>query len=172
MSPTTHVIVRYKVKAGHVRNNEELVRAVYQELEQTQPAGLRYSTFKLDDGHTFIHLAETQDGHRPLPELGALPSWPSARIRRRRDRVAMPGINAGFRALAVADGLRTARRRRYALARRALLGRGRGSRGRRTGEQRGWRRRLAKRGRPRHWRRHPRASGPRFREPGGAHWLR
>jgi hypothetical protein len=71
MSATTRVIVRYKVKAGHVRENEELVRAVYQELEQTQPAGLRYSTFKLDDGHTFIHLAETEDGHRPLPELEA-----------------------------------------------------------------------------------------------------
>jgi hypothetical protein len=33
MSATTGVIVRYKVKAGHVRENEDLVRAVYQELE-------------------------------------------------------------------------------------------------------------------------------------------
>jgi hypothetical protein len=84
MSATRHVIVRYKLKVGRVRENEELVRAVYQELEQTQPAGLRYSTFKLDDGHTFIHLAETEDGHRPLPELAAFQTF-QAGIKERCD---------------------------------------------------------------------------------------
>ena len=58
------VMVRYKVKADHLAPNEELVRAVYDELQRTQPAGLRYVTFQLDDGVSFVHLAsiETEDG--------------------------------------------------------------------------------------------------------------
>lgn len=92
MPAIRHVIVRYKLKAGRVRENEELVRAVYQELEQTQPAGLRYSTFKLDDGLTFIHIAETEDGHRPLPELDAFQKFQSG-IKERCDE---PPIVSGL----------------------------------------------------------------------------
>ena len=44
------VMVRYKVKPDQVEANEELVRAVYEELDRTSPAGLRYATFKLADG--------------------------------------------------------------------------------------------------------------------------
>jgi hypothetical protein len=67
------VMVRYKVKPEHVARNEALVRAVYDELQRTEPAGLRYATVKLEDGVTFVHLAstETEDGRSPLPELTA-----------------------------------------------------------------------------------------------------
>ena len=44
------VIGRYTVKPGQETVNEKLVRAVYDELHQTQPTGLRYATFRLDDG--------------------------------------------------------------------------------------------------------------------------
>ena len=37
------VIVRYTVKPGQEGVNEKLVRAVYDELHQTQPTGLRYA---------------------------------------------------------------------------------------------------------------------------------
>ena len=50
-------MVRYKVKPDQAARNEELVRAVYEELEQTRPDGLSYATFKLDDGVSFMHLA-------------------------------------------------------------------------------------------------------------------
>jgi hypothetical protein len=66
-----HVMVRYKVKPDRVAENEELVRAVYAELHRTEPAGLRYATFQLDDGVSFVHLASTEDGQTPLPELQA-----------------------------------------------------------------------------------------------------
>jgi len=36
------VIVRYKVKPDRVDENVALVRAVYEELERTKPAGLRF----------------------------------------------------------------------------------------------------------------------------------
>jgi L-rhamnose mutarotase len=67
------IIVRYKVKAGQIAENERLVRAVYEELDHVQPAGFRYATFRLDDGQTFIHLAwtETDDGHSPLADIAA-----------------------------------------------------------------------------------------------------
>jgi hypothetical protein len=65
------VLVRYKVKPGRVAENEELVRAVYEELEQTRPDGLSYVTFKLDDGVSFMHVAVTADGSDPLPQVAA-----------------------------------------------------------------------------------------------------
>jgi hypothetical protein len=50
-------MVRYTVKPERVRENEELIRAVYEELRRDEPAGLHYATFKLDDGVSFVHLA-------------------------------------------------------------------------------------------------------------------
>jgi hypothetical protein len=67
------VIVRYRVKPERAAENEELVRAVYAELHRTKPAGLRYATFQLDDGVSFVHLAsnDTEDGQSPLSDVQA-----------------------------------------------------------------------------------------------------
>ena len=65
------VMVRYKVKPDRVAENEALVRAVYAELAQSEPDGFRYATFKLEDGVTFFHLAESADGQNPLPRTAA-----------------------------------------------------------------------------------------------------
>jgi hypothetical protein len=69
----TPVMVRYKVKPDQVETNEQLVEAVYAELHSTQPAGLRYATFRLDDGVSFVHLHsdERNDGTNVLTELPA-----------------------------------------------------------------------------------------------------
>ena len=77
------VMVRYKVKPEQVARNEELVRAVYEELHRLEPDGLRYATFKLPDGVTFIHLADT-DGGNPLTELPAFKAF-QAGVRERCD---------------------------------------------------------------------------------------
>ena len=68
-----HVMVRYKLKPDRVAENEKLVRAVYDELQRTQPVGLRYATFRLNDGVEFVHLAsiETEDGRSPLSDVQA-----------------------------------------------------------------------------------------------------
>ena len=68
-----HVIVRYKVKPDRAAENEQLVRAVYAELHQTKPTGLRYATFQLDDGVSFVHVAsnDTEKGPSPLSEVQA-----------------------------------------------------------------------------------------------------
>lgn len=65
------VMVRYTVKPDQAQRNEELVRDVYEELRTTNPSGLRYATFKLQDGVTFIHVASTPDGENPLSSVAA-----------------------------------------------------------------------------------------------------
>lgn len=65
-----HTIVRYTVKPGHEDHNQELVRAVYDQLGEQWPEGLAYATFRLDDGRTFVHVA-SWDGDFPLTGLPA-----------------------------------------------------------------------------------------------------
>ncbi|HET6171548.1 MAG TPA: hypothetical protein VFD90_03010 [Gaiellales bacterium] len=67
------VVVRYKVKPERVEENERLVERVYAELAESAPAGLRYATFRLDDGVSFVHIAsiDTEDGSNPLRGIQA-----------------------------------------------------------------------------------------------------
>jgi vancomycin resistance protein YoaR len=65
------VMVRYKVKPDRAAENEALVRAVYDELHRTTPAGLRYATFRQDDGVSFVHVAQTDEGVNPLSDVAA-----------------------------------------------------------------------------------------------------
>jgi hypothetical protein len=65
------VMVRYKVKPERAAENAELVRAVYAELQRTRPAGLRYATFVLEDGVSFVHFAITEEGANPLADVEA-----------------------------------------------------------------------------------------------------
>ncbi|MBO0817062.1 MAG: hypothetical protein J2P30_18200 [Actinobacteria bacterium] len=65
-------IIQYKVKPGQGDRNEELIRAVYAELDRTQPNGLRYATVRLDDGVTFLHIVEyVGEGPSPLTGLAS-----------------------------------------------------------------------------------------------------
>jgi hypothetical protein len=51
-----HTMVTYTVRPGREEENAELVRAVFEELAQTRPAGLRYAVFYLPESRQFIHL--------------------------------------------------------------------------------------------------------------------
>jgi hypothetical protein len=74
------VMVRYKVTPDRVAENEALVRAVYDELHRRRPAGLRYATFRLADGVSFMHLSttDTEDGRNPLFEVQAFGRFQAA----------------------------------------------------------------------------------------------
>jgi hypothetical protein len=87
------VIVRYRVKPDQAARNEELVRAVYEELHRSAPAGLRYATFQLEDGVTFVHLFESADGQNPLTELQAFREFQEGI----RDRCDEPPVITEFR---------------------------------------------------------------------------
>ena len=79
------VMVRSRVKPDQVADNERLVRDVYDELARTQPDGLRYATFKLEDGVSFVHLAEHAH-ENPLQQVEAFQRF-QAGIRDRCDEL-------------------------------------------------------------------------------------
>jgi hypothetical protein len=61
-------IVRYRAKADRADENQALIEEVFAELAAKQPDGLRYASFRLADGVTFVHVAsvDTDDGSNPL----------------------------------------------------------------------------------------------------------
>ncbi len=66
-------IVRYKVKADQAEENKAFIRRVFEELDANRPDGLRYVSFNLADGVSFVHIAvvESEDGENPLPKTAA-----------------------------------------------------------------------------------------------------
>jgi hypothetical protein len=71
------MIVRYKVKAGKADENEQYIQKVFEELHKNGPEGLRYASFKLSDGMSFVHIVsvETADGNNPLTETAAFKAF-------------------------------------------------------------------------------------------------
>lgn len=55
-------VVRYTTKPESAEENARLIREVFAELASQRPAGLRYAAFRLDDGVSFVHVAELDDG--------------------------------------------------------------------------------------------------------------
>ena len=53
------VVVRYRPQADRADENQQLVEAVFAELQQSDPGGVRYATFRLADG-TFVHIADVE----------------------------------------------------------------------------------------------------------------
>lgn len=66
-------VVRYRTKPDRADENAALVADVFAELAAASPDGLRYMTFRLDDGVTFVHVAsvDTADGSNPLTDLAS-----------------------------------------------------------------------------------------------------
>ena len=89
------VMVRYKVKADRVAENERYIAKVFEQLEREQPPGVRYASFKLGDGMSFVHIVshDGADGSNPLGELSAFRAF-TAEI---RDRCEEPPVAADLR---------------------------------------------------------------------------
>jgi hypothetical protein len=58
-------VIRYKTKPESADENQRLVEGVYTELASRDPGGLRYATFRLEDGVTFIHIFMTDPDDAP-----------------------------------------------------------------------------------------------------------
>ena len=82
------MMVRYKVKPDRVAENERSIASVFEQLNREQPAGLRYVSFKLDDGVSFMHIVEVDasDGANPLHTLSAFNAF-TASVRDRCDEL-------------------------------------------------------------------------------------
>jgi hypothetical protein len=66
-------MVSYTLKPDRVAENERLARAVYDALRASRPTGLRYATFRLGDGVSFVHIVshEEPEGTNALTALPA-----------------------------------------------------------------------------------------------------
>ena len=72
-------MVRYRLKPDRAEENVRLVEAVYAQLARERPEGLRYATFRLPDGVSFLHLViETDQPGRILGQIGAFQAFTSA----------------------------------------------------------------------------------------------
>src|SRR5579871_31987 len=69
-----HTMVTYTVKPGREEENAALVRAVFEELAQAQPAGFRYAAFQIPETRQFVHVY-TDEGGTPSINLQELPSF-------------------------------------------------------------------------------------------------
>jgi hypothetical protein len=70
-----HTMVTYTVKPGFEEENAALVRAVFEELAQTRPAGLRYAVFYLPDRRQFIHLYTDEGSTSGVQELASFQAF-------------------------------------------------------------------------------------------------
>jgi hypothetical protein len=82
------ILVRYKVKADQVAENESLVREVYKQLHETKIDGFHYTTLKLADGVSFIHIAfaDTEEANTEFNKLSAFKNF-QANIKDRCEEV-------------------------------------------------------------------------------------
>jgi len=71
------VLTQSRLKPERVAENERLAAAVFEALKQQQPPGLRYATFRLADGVSFMHIVshEEADGVNALTELPAFKAF-------------------------------------------------------------------------------------------------
>ena len=65
------VVVRYQTRPDAADENQRLVEQVFAQLAAEDPGGIRYATFRLADGVTFIHVLVTAGESLPLQELPA-----------------------------------------------------------------------------------------------------
>jgi hypothetical protein len=85
-------LIRYQAKPEMADKNAELVAAVFAELKDAKPDGIRYLTLRLED-NTFVHLVETTTdaGSSALTQLRAFQAFQSGI----RDRCAEPPLVLG-----------------------------------------------------------------------------
>ena len=65
-------VIRYTTKPEHADENERLIREVFDELQREGPTGLRYAAVRLEDGVTFLHVAELDGAGQPAGVVGGL----------------------------------------------------------------------------------------------------
>jgi hypothetical protein len=73
---TRTVVVRYRTRPDAADDNEQLIKAVFEELAAARPAGLRYLALRADET-TFVHVAVIDSDANPLEDLPAFQAFTS-----------------------------------------------------------------------------------------------
>lgn len=64
------ILVRYRTKPESAEDNANLIRAVYGELKEKAPEGIRYLTLSRADG-TFVHVFMAEAGAPAMMEFAS-----------------------------------------------------------------------------------------------------
>ena len=67
-------VVRYQAKPERAAENQQLIEALFTELEARQPEGFTYKVFRLEDGVNFVHVVIEHDVEDP-DSLQAVPAF-------------------------------------------------------------------------------------------------
>jgi hypothetical protein len=54
-------VVRYRAKPERAAENQQLIEAVFADLEEREPEGFTYKVFRLEDGVSIIHVVIEHD---------------------------------------------------------------------------------------------------------------
>jgi len=81
-------VVQYQAKPDRADENQQLLEAVFDDLEERAPEGFIYRAFRLDDGVRFIHVLVDQDAEEPhsIEDLPAFRAFAADLV----DRCAVP----------------------------------------------------------------------------------
>jgi hypothetical protein len=74
-STMRHTMVTYTVKPGREEENAALAQAVFEELDETRPDGLRYAVFYLPDASQFIHLYTDEGSTSGVQQLASFQAF-------------------------------------------------------------------------------------------------
>jgi hypothetical protein len=66
-----HLIVRYRTRPEASEDNSRLIEAVFASLAEAKPDGLAYTSYRLADGVSFVHVARLDGPENPLAGLAA-----------------------------------------------------------------------------------------------------
>jgi hypothetical protein len=67
----TTVVISYQTRPEAADQNQELVEQVFSQLRDEAPDGVRYLSFRLADGVSFVHIASFDGPDTPLTSLSA-----------------------------------------------------------------------------------------------------
>jgi hypothetical protein len=54
-------VMQYQVKPERAEENQQLIEAVFAELDRSEPEGFTFKVFRLEDGVRFIHVVIEHD---------------------------------------------------------------------------------------------------------------
>jgi hypothetical protein len=68
------IVVRYRTKTERADENQQLIEAVFADLDARRPAGFTYKVFRLEDRVSFIHVVIEHDV-ATRDSLGDIPAF-------------------------------------------------------------------------------------------------
>ena len=71
MSANRTLIIRYQTRPDAAEENSRLVEAVFSALAKLKPTDFSYTTYRLADSQTFVHIARLDGTDNPLATLPA-----------------------------------------------------------------------------------------------------